>query len=500
MKNISNPWLRVCLCILLITGAEIGLGQASFALSASSAALLRAAQQGELAVVKRAVRQSANINARDRENDTPLMLAAKTGRIQVVQYLLKRGASVKARNERQQTALHLAARGGHAVILRLLLNHGANVNARDNAGDSVLFDATYVTAPASNFSDPKRQRAAYSRCWAVVKLLIDAHADVNLKNSSGEVPLVMAPFRNCDPITKVLIAKTKDVNARAPYPAMTALERAIANGDRQSFWALLAKGADPNIHKETNAPLLVMILVKGSTFDVRAFKALLQHGADVQVRAIENWTPVLAVLFYKLSDKDFPEYFKLLMDRHADVRGKADTGDTALTLIADHGHAAGYVKTLLERGAEVNVPNARGETPLLLAAHEGDLDSVKLLLAHGANVHLKDDHGREPFFYAIADRQVSVAMQDALLKSGADINAQDKEGYTALMGAAELPDATAGIKNLLAHGADVNLRDKEGKTALQIAEEREANHTPGSYEYKQFAAVVDILRQASVSP
>ena len=96
--------------------------------------------------------------------------------------------------------------------------------------------------------------------------------------------------------------------------------------------------------------------------------------------------------------------------------------------------------------------------------HSDDTRPIELLLARGASVNVRDDHGETPLLIAVG--RGSPAIITLLLRRGADVRAKDPWGMTPLMRAAPHPEA---VKLLLAHGADVRVRDTRGKTALDWA-------------------------------
>jgi ankyrin repeat protein len=126
-------------------------------------------------------------------------------------------------------------------------------------------------------------------------------------------------------------------------------------------------------------------------------------------------------------------------------------------------------RLLLEHANRLNlsVADAQGMTPLLWAAHWGDLDLVKCLISKGANVRAADRFGDTALHEASTFGDVQ--MIEALLKAGADPNAARGEGDTPLMVAAR-SGVSGAVTLLLAHGADVNARDGwYGETPLMLA-------------------------------
>ena len=150
------------------------------------------------------------------------------------------------------------------------------------------------------------------------------------------------------------------------------------------------------------------------------------------------------------------------------------------TYVTEYDRALPATALLIQAGADVNARDEDGSSPLIEARSPR---MVKFLLAHGAKVDLWGENGVTALM-AHAN-YFSVGETDALLAAGADTNARDGHGQTALMFALQQstdpdfdPTTSPGqvsvltlgvVKRLIAAGADVNARDNEGKTALGYA-------------------------------
>ena len=112
---------------------------------------LELCETGDAVKVAEAIRNGANVNARNNIGSTALIYAAYEGHTETARVLLQNGADVNARDNSGETALMEAAWKGHKETARLLLQSGANVNARDNIGETALRWATrYRHAKTAN--------------------------------------------------------------------------------------------------------------------------------------------------------------------------------------------------------------------------------------------------------------------------------------------------------------------------------------------------------------
>lgn len=124
------------------------------------------------------------------------------------------------------------------------------------------------------------------------------------------------------------------------------------------------------------------------------------------------------------------------------------------------------VRVLLEKGIDVNVPQADGMTALHWAVYHDDVETTKLLIAAGAEVNRKNRYGVPPLSQAC--KNGTTAIVELLLGAGADPNAELRGGETVLMTAART-GRTGPVTALLAAGADVNAKERKGQTALMWA-------------------------------
>ena len=394
-----------------------------------------AVMRGDRAAVRALLAKRADVNAARPDGSTALMLAADRNDLDVATLLIRANANVNAANEYGATALSVACASGHTALVTLLLNANANPNAALVSGETPL-----MTASDKGHID-------------VVRALVDRGADVNAKESrGGQTALMWAVAGRHPAIVKLLVERGADVRARS-NGGFTPLLFAAQQGDLASGRTLLDAGADVNDARTTDRLTALMVAAAGGHAD----------------------------------------FAVLLMDRGANSGLVDQSGYTALHYAALDPRRAALVKALLDRGANPNPRTTRdtranttsgvsvkGATPLFLAASRGHLDTVRALVAGGADPSITTDAGTaplhvatwggDPYFRDWTDEEKKnlAAVTRLLVELGADVNSAGEHGWTALHGAA-YKGVDAAIQFLVERGARTDVFDEYGQTPLSIA-------------------------------
>ena len=464
------------------------------AASAESAESRLADAVGKLdrATVRTLLHEHVDVNAAQVDGMTALHWAAYLDDFEIAKLLIEAGANAKAANRYGVPPLSLACLNGSTAIVELLLNAGADPNATLRGGETVL-----MTAARTGRSGPvkallargaevnaKERRSQTAIMWAaaeghteVVELLIQAGADFSTPLDSGFTPLFFAVREGRIETVRALLNAGIDVNTtiqprkqtgKGPRPGTNPLVLAIENGTFELALALLEAGADPNDQRSGFTALHALTWVRkpnrgeddgdpspfeaGNLSSLQFAKKLVEYGADVNAR-LKN-------------GKGGPG----LYDR---------TGATPFLMAAATADAA-FMRLLVELGADPLLANVDNCTPLIVAAGVG-------VGSAAAN----ETAGTEP--------EVLEAVQ-LLLSLGADVNAVDKNGETAMHGAAykNLPKV---VQLLAEKGAKVdvwNQKNKYGWTPLRIAE----GYRPGNFKpsAETVAAFQRVMLAAGVKP
>ena len=210
--------------------------------------------------------------------------------------------------------------------------------------------------------------------------------------------------------------------------------------------------------------------------DADAVRALLHGGADV-----DSATPDGATALLWAVHTDQPELVGLLLEAGADIEITNRYGVGPASLAAENGNAA-ILERLLEAGVYANETLPGGETLLMTAARTGEPETVRTLLAHGADPNIREmTRGQTALMWAAANN--NAAAIHVLVEQGADINARTDNpspgrgstfaypsptGFSPLMFAVRAGHIDA-TRVLLDGGADVNDTVSDGESALVVA-------------------------------
>jgi ankyrin repeat protein len=270
-----------------------------------------------------------------------------------------------------------------------------------------------------------------------------------------------------------LLRRGADVSARSE-DGTTALMHATAVGDIRMVRILLDREADVNAKNKAGATALMWAVGEGEKV-----RALLDRGADVNARADLGRTPLMIAV----GSPGAAGVVRLLIEKGADVRYNHQ-GYTVL-MAAFEGADSSVVRLLLAKGADAKARNRVGWTALHAAAVAGDYDGAEALLAHGAEINSRETiQGRTPLLWAAAGGRTDLVK--LFLDHGADAKAKETfHGATALFWAAASERGNPGLLDLLLEkGADAKAKDDYGDSAVDWARRRGSRKVVQALEQK----------------
>ena len=127
-----------------------------------------------------------------------------------------------------------------------------------------------------------------------------------------------------------------------------------------------------------------------------------------------------------------PEIVILLLDKGADIEARNNNGRTALMLAAKHNPNVEIADALVEENANIEVQDHEGLRALHHAANSGNIAVVESLVKAGAEIDALDENSRTPLIHAAIGLCPELDTFEILVNAGADVNARDNWGYSAL--------------------------------------------------------------------
>ncbi len=224
--------------------------------------------------------------------------------------------------------------------------------------------------------------------------------------------------------------------------------------------ALLNAGAKvEDSHRRYRTPLMIAVC-HGR---LRTVQLLIAHGAKATARETRGKG---TLDYLPENHPDGLKIAELLVKNGADVNVVDSTGKTPLIHSAIYGNVP-IVRYLVARGAKVDARMIDGDSALLMASNEGTIENIRLLLEHGAEVNVCDKDQNTPLHTAI--RIAPPAVAEMLLAHGAKVDAVDKNGDTPLTASLHTSQRSDVVAALIRHGADVNHRNNAKQTPLWLA-------------------------------
>lgn len=408
--------------------------------------------------ITRLIETGTDVNALDNRQDTPLHYAAEGNAVDAITALIDAGANINQPGYGGRTALFDAIYWNNVEATKLLLECGADVNFRIELADSTACGET-----------PLHTASSYASL-EILSLLVDAGADLEIRSVRGKKAIDLAIKKKRIDTVIFLIKCGAEVPDLVDYSHQTdpwakaekwyknvkqsdqrhneennedhteTLCRAIRQGNIQTVTHLLHKRqADLNVLDKHGYAPLHWAAMEGN---VKILAALLKNGADLKLPTIKGG-PVLTLAVWRFMLNNKRTQKGLPVEKEATLEA---------------------LRFLLDQGAKVDAVNEAGYSLLHVAAQNGEIEIMQRLLDKGADLDLPDKNGRTPLFHAINKSPHSLDTVKFLIDCEANLNIQDEDGRTPLHWAA-INKATKILKILLHAGANRTLKDKTGKTA-----------------------------------
>ena len=386
-------------------------------------------------------------------------MASGNGNAPVIAALLKAGSDANAPNDLGSTPLMLASGSGNVDAVKALLTAGANLNAKDaKMGQTAVMFAAGLNRDA------------------VIRVLAAKGADLNAVSVVTRLQKALFDEEgNPIPAPRAgqVTAQAQGGAAATFMGGWSALHFAARDGSMAAVKALAESGANVSIPGAGDKTSPLVMAIENGHFDLA--KYLVEKGADVTVANDSGLTPVYAVVDVQWA----PVAWAPVPDTTKQKTSYMDL----LKILADHG---ANVNTKLTQGlwyrpADHNQAWVKlgGSSAFWRAAQSTDLEAMKFLAAHGANV--KDVSAQKDTalmmaagvgwagnFSINAPGSYLPAVKYMVEDLGIDINAVDQLGYTAVMGAAYRGDNEM-VEYLVSKGAKLDFRTNRGWSVTDMA-------------------------------
>ena len=303
--------------------------------------------------------EGADVNARDEKGRTPAFYCVEKGKYNILTNLdqspdgtERRKVDLNAQDNSGMSLLHCAVRNKQdAIITYLVRVRACSPKTQMKNGTSPLFDA------------------AKSGTAEQVKLLLTFGADPNAATTNGLTALHQAAARGNLDMVKELVQAGAEVNA-ITKDGRTPIFYAAERGKASTVSYLLDKKAEINLADEKGVTPLILAAGSGNAALVKFL--VVNKKANFAATAKDGTTALIA-------GAKVPEIVKFLAEKMPNVNGVDPDGNTVLHLCAANADEE-TIRKLLYYGAKEDLPNKKGETPILLAARAGNVDMVKRLL------------------------------------------------------------------------------------------------------------------------
>ncbi len=456
-----------CCVVMLLSAAVLG---------AAVSDLADAAMKGNKAAVRSLLQKKADVNAAQTDGTTALHWAVRLDDLETAELLIRAGANVAAATRAGATPLQLAAVNGNAAIIAALIKAGADPNA-----------------PVTKYGDTTLMMAARTGNPEAIKVLLDNGATANaVETWGGTTALMWAVSESHPDAAKMLIDRGANVNVRSKivpsegrrggstsnssvtslprdpepgekpkkdyYGGFTPLHFAVRQGDMESTRRLVAAGADVNTVSADGKASLELAIYNGN-YEIASF--LIDNKAQVNHADAEGFTP----LFWTVDRRN--------METNPGMPWMVTLDPLPLIkkLLASGANPNAFVDNIpTSRRSALNLtPRTTFATALARAAFSADMELVQLLLSNGADPNIVSSHNETALMQAAGYAWIDgysrgksnaerLEVIKLLVKLGANVNAADDAGITALMGAGNFGDLPI-IQYLVDAGGNLGAHD-----------------------------------------
>ena len=420
---------------------------------------------------------SPNPNALTAKNESILMYAAENGYVDGVRFLLEQGADMWQAEADGRTVIGTAVKNAakHPEVVALLEERLKDINEPGYNGETLLMlyagsgrDADFARVAekggdifkVDNAGKTLLMYAAEGGNTKIVDYLLNKGANIAAKDNAGRTALMYAAGSGRDAAARLLAEKGAKTG-EADYEGKTVLMYAAEKGSPETAARLIDDGI--SFAAADNEGRTALMYAAGSG-NVPMAEMLLEKGDDVDKTDVRGRT----ALAYAAKNGN-AEIIRLIRDYGADIYLADKDGKQPVVYAIEQGNAEAF--DLLTDGFMLfgSAVGRNGKTVLMYAIEGGNVQILRKVMDRGlTTLNKKDRFGRTALMYAAANPTADMGILEQLIEKGANVQAADNTGKTALMYAAEGGDIGK-VRLLLAAGANASVQTQDGKTAADFA-------------------------------
>jgi ankyrin repeat protein len=410
-------------------------------------------------------RQGVPIDTKDDEGRTPLSIATDSMNVELAAFFVKQGSSIHNTTPQGNTTATKAIAQHNKAFLEAILTR-ASLASTDATGRTIVHLAAELGNTAA--LETIAETAGFDFIAQIVnkrdlagKTALDivyAHKESETHADCARV-LIMSGGVSSDPFNNYFspAIKTLNYNLRSAN-GISPLHYAVQEGYTGYIRFLLKKNADTNITNADGETPLHTAMKRG---EIPIIKMIIDGGAKVDVQDAQGNSP----MHIAVADGVHAEALAVLFAAKASPNLRDEKGNTPLQVFVSLNRTPIVIETLLKGGASVTSQNNEGKTALYIAVEEKRVTLIPILLNYGSDIFSVTSTGTTPFGKALADNSQALAE----LITEKTVRSIDAEGNTPLIVAMKANAPLDSIRNILEKKAVVNAQNKEGETALHFA-------------------------------
>ena len=444
------------------------------------------------------------LNAKDREEMTPLHRAAERGDVTIAKYFMQCGADVNAKDCYDGNPLTVALYQKHCKLkmVSLLINGGSFVDldlifavASNRLKEvcltprivKLLIDASGESVDVTICGKTFLHRTCRSNL-ETARFLVEYGADVNLQDDEGKLPLHVAAKEGNIDIVRFLLEQGSEVDVADDCGSVPLLLAAEHGNEKTSKLLLKHSNSVFITNQNSDTALHIaarhrLVNVVQSLLNLDTFKKQLSACGQMKEEFLQSFLLKRnrhgrTALHEAVVVSRNTETVEILLAHGSDVNAKDDNGKTALHLATFYGRLV-YMKLLLKHGGDINAVDFEYGTVLHTAVQSQDFETVNFVIGHGGchSLNMSNVKGITPLHVAFStfytDKWV-VKLIRLFVASGCNVLAANNWGSSALHLAAsrmfrQRENNNSVIKLLMEAGCDSTAEDRKGKTALHYA-------------------------------